>query len=82
MRRRFATPRAVRSSGERDGTLRKRSRSETYPTYQAADARRREIEAARAGTGVVVGRNERAEPFATYAALWVGEGATLSRSAS
>jgi integrase len=51
----------------------KRSRSETFPTHDAADTRRREIEAERAGTGQVTSRDARLEPFATFAALWVGE---------
>jgi hypothetical protein len=51
----------------------KRSRSETYPSFEAADARRREIESERAATGSVTGREARLEPFAVYAALWVGE---------
>ena len=54
-------------------TGRKRSRSETFPTFEAADARRREITNQRAGTGVIVGRSEREEPFATYAEMWVRE---------
>lgn len=51
----------------------KRSRSETYPTYEAADARRREIESERAATGTVTGREARLEPFAVYAHAWVQE---------
>lgn len=58
---------------ERDaaGAIRTRSRSETYPTYEAADARRREITNQRAATGNVVGREARQEPFGTFAAMWL-----------
>lgn len=60
---------------ERDatGAIRKRSRSESYPTYEAADARRREIVNQRAATGTVVGREARQEPFGTFAVMWVAE---------
>ncbi len=51
----------------------KRSHFETFPTHDAADTRRREIEAERAGTGQVTSRDARLEPFATFAALWVGD---------
>ncbi|WP_300018592.1 site-specific integrase [Pseudonocardia sp.] len=54
-----------------DGAIRKRSRSETYPTFDAADARRREIENQRAATGTVVGREAKLEPFGTFAAAWL-----------
>lgn len=54
-------------------TGQQRSRSETYPTYEAARERRREIENQRAATGAVVGREARLEPFGTFAALWVRE---------
>jgi integrase len=52
-------------------TDRKRSRSETYPTYDAADARRREIINQRAATGTIVGREARLEPFGTFAVAWL-----------
>lgn len=54
-----------------DGSIRKRSRSETYPTREAADNRRREIENERAATGTIVGREARQEPFGTFAAGWL-----------
>ncbi len=53
-----------------EGSSQKRSRSETYPTYDAADARRREIESERAATGAVTGREARLEPFAVFANAW------------
>jgi hypothetical protein len=56
-----------------DGRRRKKYKQETLPTREAAEARVREIENARATTAAVVGRREREEPFATYAAAWVGE---------
>jgi integrase len=55
------------------GAIRKRSRSETYPTYEAAKARRLQIENERAATGTVVGREARMEPFGTFAQMWVDE---------
>lgn len=53
------------------GAVRKRSRSETYPTHDAARARRLEIDNQRAATGAVVGREARQEPFGTFAAAFM-----------
>ena len=54
-----------------NGAIRKRTRSETYPTYEAAKERRREITNQRAATGSIVGREARLEPFGTFAVGWL-----------
>jgi integrase len=61
-------------------TGRTRSRSETYPTYEAAKERRREIENQRAATGNVVGREARQEPFGTFAGMWLDAHAGLVKA--
>jgi hypothetical protein len=67
-KQRQGLPHPVRGDGARPRTRQEAQRSETYPTHDAADARRREIEAERARTGLVTGRDARLEPFAVYAA--------------
>jgi len=57
-----------------------RSRSETYPTHEAAKERRREIENQRAATGNVVGREARQEPFGTFAGMWLDAHAGLVKA--
>lgn len=61
-------------------TGRTRSRSETYPTYEGAKERRREIENQRAATGNVVGREARQEPFGTFAGMWLDAHAGLVKA--
>jgi integrase len=56
-----------------DGERRKRYPQETYPTKAAAEDRKQEIESAKSTHARVVGRSEREQPFADYAALWIGE---------
>jgi integrase len=59
----------------RDGFWRAQEevQQETFPTKEEAEDRQREIENATASATRVIGRVEREAPFATYAALWVGE---------
>ena len=54
------------------GAIRTRSRSETYPTFEAAKARRLEIENQRdLHAGRVIGREVHEQPFGTFATGWL-----------
>lgn len=51
------------------------SRSETFRSEEAANNRRRELEAQTAATGRTIGRAVLEQPFATFASAWVSEAA-------